>query len=149
MTFWGYVALFGAYGVGLVAVAYSIDWAANWAFGVVFVQAPNAADPVHLAEVMAEMRGLGSPRVRAVAHPGGGWMALEGSHRLAAAVSLGKPVQLIPVGLDERLQEGEIWDSVTLEPLLMPAREYILRDAGPVYRIPARRVRVLKQGVWG
>jgi hypothetical protein len=35
------------------------------------------------------------------------------------------------------------WDDVTFEPLLMPARDYLLRPAGPVYRIPARRVRVL------
>jgi hypothetical protein len=32
---------------------------------------------------------------------------------------------------------------VTFEPLLMPARDYLLRPADPVYRIPARRVRVL------
>jgi hypothetical protein len=121
------------------------DWATTWAFGVVLVLTPNAPDPEHLEEVTKETLSMGSPRLRAVSRPDGSWSTLEGSHRLAAAVSLGKLVEFVPVALDEHLQEGEVWDDVTFEPLLMPARDYFLRPAG--FASSTRPDRL--PGVWG
>jgi hypothetical protein len=55
------------------------------------VRAPNAIDAEHLKGVVAEMKKRGAPTIRVVkvAAPMGGYAALEGSHRLAAAKKLG------------------------------------------------------------
>lgn len=51
---------------------------------------PNEPDPKHLEEVKAEMGRLGAPTVTAVYVEGiGAYVALEGSHRVAAAFELG------------------------------------------------------------
>jgi hypothetical protein len=55
------------------------------------IYAPHPPIPKHLAEVIAEMRRLGSPTIR-VYDAGDHDVALEGSHRLAAAHTLGLPV---------------------------------------------------------
>lgn len=56
----------------------------------VYIYAPNEPDPEHLAVVMAEMRVLGAPIIRAMwSDADAGWQAIEGSHRLAAAHALG------------------------------------------------------------
>ena len=52
------------------------------------VYAIHAPGGYHLAEVIAEMRTLGAPSIRVV-DCGDYLMALEGSHRLAAAHALG------------------------------------------------------------
>lgn len=51
----------------------------------------NKTDPKHLALVKAEMATLGAPTIRAF-DAGDHWVALEGSHRITAAVDLGLPV---------------------------------------------------------
>jgi hypothetical protein len=50
----------------------------------------NAPDAEHLAHVIAEMQILGAPTIRCVRDADAGLIvALEGSHRIAAAVELG------------------------------------------------------------
>ena len=110
------------------------DWATTWAFGVVLVQTPNAPDPEHLEEVTKETLSMGSPRLRAVLRPDGSWSS--SSRSLSTSICKKKS------------------GTMPFEPLLMPARDYFLRPAGPVYRIPARRVASSTRpdrlpGVWG
>lgn len=52
------------------------------------VFAPHKPDPAKQAEVVSEMRVLGAPTIRVV-DCGDHYMAVEGSHRLAAAAALG------------------------------------------------------------
>jgi hypothetical protein len=50
----------------------------------------NAPEAEHLAEVVALMQAMGAPKLRAIFDPAAGvLLALEGSHRIAAAVELG------------------------------------------------------------
>lgn len=59
---------------------------------------PNKTDAKHVAEVVAEMRTKGAPAIHAVWHEGyGAWVAIEGSHRIAAAVELGLTPEMMPV----------------------------------------------------
>jgi hypothetical protein len=55
------------------------------------VRAPNVIDAEHLKGVVVEMKKRGTPTIRVVkvGAPAGGYAALEGSHRLAAAKKLG------------------------------------------------------------
>lgn len=57
-------------------------------------------DPDKLASVIAEMRRLGSPAIRAY-NAGDHYIALEGTHRIAAAHSLGLPVGIIEMADDD------------------------------------------------
>jgi hypothetical protein len=59
-------------------------------------------DDGHLGEVVAEMLLAGWPTIRVVAAPGG-YAALEGSHRLAAAHWLGLGVKLVELEPDGHL----------------------------------------------
>lgn len=54
----------------------------------VYIIALNRPSKVHLAVVTEEMRVLGPPTLRAL-WTGDHWLAIEGSHRLAAAHKLG------------------------------------------------------------
>lgn len=67
---------------------------------MVYVIAIHAAEPAKLAEVKSEMARLGAPKVRVIAYGDNQYLALEGSHRLAAAAELGMPVDLDIVDLD-------------------------------------------------
>ncbi len=58
------------------------------------VYAIHDTDAAHLEEVIAEMRKMGAPTIRVV-DCGDFFMALEGSHRLAAAAALGLTPELI------------------------------------------------------
>jgi hypothetical protein len=51
----------------------------------------------HYKQVLAAMRQLGSPAIRAIWHGAYGWLAIEGSHRIAAARELGLPVAIVDV----------------------------------------------------
>lgn len=54
--------------------------------------------PAHLADVTDRMRDLGPPRIRAYLDlDTGAWFALEGTHRLRAAFSLGLAPVMVPV----------------------------------------------------
>lgn len=73
------------------------------------VFAIHAPEPAKLEAVKAEMRSLGPPEIRVVEYRGG-FIALEGSHRLAAASELGlKPrfVFIDPASLIDI--SGEDW----------------------------------------
>jgi len=62
----------------------------------------NEVNKNHLAEVKKEMEKLGSPVIKAVAAPQwGAWVAIEGSHRVAAAAQLGLPVIIEEVEYSE------------------------------------------------
>ncbi len=71
------------------------------------ITALNPTDADHLAEVIKEMRALGAPVIRAVetCH---GLVAIEGSHRLAAAAELGLAPEIVVIA------EDEIVDGATL-----------------------------------
>src|SRR5882762_6341072 len=55
-------------------------------------------NPTHLLEVIEDMRRLGPPMIRAHYHaPIDAWLAVEGTHRLRAALALGVVPIMIPV----------------------------------------------------
>lgn len=69
----------------------------------------NAVDPAHLEEVKADMMRLGAPVIRcAESGHEGVLLALEGSHRLAAAKALGIAPILVTLSDDEMLTCDEI-----------------------------------------
>lgn len=70
------------------------------------VYAPNKTDADKLSEVKSQMSVLGSPQIRAY-WTGDAWQAIEGSHRIAAAVELGLPVEIVEVGHDDVIPAGE------------------------------------------
>lgn len=69
------------------------------------IHAPNFPLHDHLAVVRKEMEILGVPSIRAVWLPcgdwtpdeKGSWIAIEGSHRIAAAEELDMPIRIVPV----------------------------------------------------
>jgi hypothetical protein len=67
---------------------------------MVYVIAIHEAEPTKLARVKSEMARLGAPKIRVIAYGDNQYLALEGSHRLAAASELGMPVDLDIVDLD-------------------------------------------------
>lgn len=86
----------------------------------------------HYREVLGQMRSLGSPVIRAISSPYG-WLAIEGSHRLAAAQELGLPVRIKDVGGQQVLRHD-------LQDLVSPCsslelQEYLLQglDSAPEY----------------
>lgn len=59
---------------------------------------PNETSEAHLENVIAEMRNLGAPAIRAAwSENYGAWVALEGSHRIVAAQRLGLTPTIIQV----------------------------------------------------
>lgn len=78
----------------------------------VVVQAPNRTVGLHLSKVKWEMRSRGVPTIR-VYDPGDGSpiIALEGSHRLVAAIELGLPVKLERLRLSDRIEHDFDLDS--------------------------------------
>lgn len=73
------------------------------------IVAINNPDPRHLTDVVAAMRKLGAPTIKAVwMECWDRWVALEGSHRLAAARTL---------GLEPQIEEIEYNDTATLADL--------------------------------
>jgi len=67
----------------------------------------HAVDADKLAGVIAEMRLLGSPAIRVV-DCGDYLMALEGVHRIAAAVELGLPLSLEILGQDDMVEADSL-----------------------------------------
>lgn len=62
----------------------------------------NAPEPTHLASVIEAMQDLGASTIKAVwMEVWGAWVALEGSHRLAAASALGVTPELEEIDYDE------------------------------------------------
>jgi hypothetical protein len=71
--------------------------------GDTLVYAPNRPQGIHLALVTEEMRVLGPPRIRAY-WTGDYWLALEGSHRLAAAKNLSLTPQIVSMRLKDSMR---------------------------------------------
>jgi hypothetical protein len=69
---------------------------------VTIVHAPNGPERHHIVGVLAEMRERGAPVIRAWWN-GDAWIALEGSHRLAAAHELGLTPEIVPMAEHERI----------------------------------------------
>jgi hypothetical protein len=68
-----------------------------------YIVAINSPDAGHLAEVIDAMRSLGAPAIRAF-WTGEIYVALEGSHRLAAAQVLGLTPIIIKMADDEEME---------------------------------------------
>lgn len=66
--------------------------------GIVVTPLHAYFSPCHLAHVVEEMRRLGPPRIRAYHDvSSGAWYALEGTHRLRAAMELGLAPVMVAV----------------------------------------------------
>ena len=72
------------------------------------VTAIHGVDQEKLASVVAEMITLGAPTIRIV-NSCNGWLAIEGTHRLAAASKLGLEPNFIELA-DDELVDGETID---------------------------------------
>ena len=67
-----------------------------------YLGAMNQTEPSHLKEVIVEMREAGAPEIRAY-YTGEMYIALEGSHRLAAAWELGLEPTIIEMDEDDEM----------------------------------------------
>jgi len=81
------------------------------------VQAPNKIDPNHLEDIIAEMKKIGAPTIRVIKHsdPHYGYLAIEGSHRLAAAKKLGIKPRYKIIKPNEALHSSELPSDLTEE----------------------------------
>lgn len=71
---------------------------------MISIKAPNDIVGLHLQKVIREMREFGPPDLQVYdPQDGGPIIALEGSHRLAAAHALDSPVRLIRKDLSDRI----------------------------------------------
>jgi len=70
------------------------------------IYAIHAPTPDKLADVIEQMRSLGAPTIRVV-NCGDFYMALEGSHRLAAAAELGLVPELVIYEQDDEIDVTE------------------------------------------
>ena len=69
----------------------------------------HATEGIHLAEVTAEMVTLGAPSIRAIwMECYGAWVALEGTHRIAAAKALGIEPVIVAVEYDENVTAADL-----------------------------------------
>lgn len=98
------------------------------------IYAIHSPDADKLADVTAEMRRLGAPTVRVV-DCGDYYMALEGSHRLAAARALGIEPELVIYDQDDEIDvTGYDW----YEPSQWAEARYTAGDvAGELYSVQA------------
>lgn len=73
------------------------------------VLAHDHFDAAHLAAVQAQMTEIGAPTIKAVWMEGNGeWMALEGCHRLRAALALGITPEIDPIEWSEDVTTEDI-----------------------------------------
>jgi hypothetical protein len=97
------------------------------------IVAPHETFPAKLAAVKAEMEKLGPPTIRAFFN-GEIWLAVEGSHRIAAAAELGIPVEIDPMKWDDEITHdmedvSEQTVSAVLEYLEMTGPRYEVEKA--------------------
>lgn len=69
----------------------------------------NAPEADKLAEVVAIMREMGAPKIRAL-WCGDHWRAIEGSHRIAAAAQLGLVPEIVEVAEGDEIADHDIGD---------------------------------------
>jgi hypothetical protein len=88
----------------------------------------NSVDPAHLAEVKAQMAVMGSPTIRAI-DAGDHLIAIEGSHRLAAAEQMGVTVKIEIIDEDGMIDLDTLdWDdNGWFDDRVIPARDFIER----------------------
>jgi hypothetical protein len=101
----------------------------------VIIVAPNKPVGLHLDAVQREMATRGAPTIRAW-WDGEKWIALEGSHRLAAAHMLGLTPDIVARGLDDVLDDHDFQDveqNATVQTLLAYLAKHCL---GPHYQFP-------------
>jgi len=68
----------------------------------------HETDAEHLSSVTLEMLDAGSPTLRAVwVDAYNAWVLCEGTHRAAAAVSLGLPIVIDAVGYDDTITDDD------------------------------------------
>ena len=74
----------------------------KWTGNMNIILLHNHYDADHLAEVVAQMRTLGAPKIKAVwVECYGAWVALEGCHRIRAARELGIVPEIDDIEYDE------------------------------------------------
>jgi len=91
--------------------------------------APNGIDEGHLESVVEFMKINGSPEIRAV-WLGDVWVALEGSHRLAACDCLGVNPRIIECDLDDDITDHDFFDDL---PDVVKASAIVDYVAGSIY----------------
>ncbi len=127
------------------AAVYAYQIAGDSILGEIGIRAPNECDPDHLEQVMSEMRRLGAPHIRAI-RDDECWIALEGSHRIAAASALGLPVHIVamrptdPVWNHDMLEADE--DGVYPLPQGIKAAQACALLDGPVFWFPRSCIEV-------
>lgn len=101
------------------------------------IYAIHAPQPAHLAEVIAEMRIAGAPTIEVV-DCGDHYVALEGSHRLAAAHHLGLTPILTIHDQDEMLDiSAHDWfDAANWAETVYSAGEVIGEIYSPTQAVP-------------
>ena len=71
------------------------------------VYVPNATDREHLEEVKAQMETIGAPSIR-VYYTGEAYIAIEGSHRVAAAYELSITPDFIEVEESDEISDHDL-----------------------------------------
>lgn len=69
----------------------------------------NKPNKKKLMSVIAEMRVLGTAKIRAF-WTGDSYLAIEGSHRVAAAAAIGVPIEIIDVCESDEICDHDIGD---------------------------------------
>lgn len=97
----------------------------------------NDINPDHLAAVQGQMSKMGSPTIRAI-DGGDHLIAIEGSHRIMAAVALGLPVAIQILDEDDNIDLDTLdWDdNGWFFDRVVPVRDFI--DCFTAYPFPAR-----------
>jgi hypothetical protein len=73
----------------------------------IYLTTPNGINREVFPDIVRRMKSLGPPVLRAVPFPGkrvDHWLALEGSHRVAAAKKLGLVIIIRPMKLSQRIR---------------------------------------------
>jgi len=104
----------------------------------------HAPNQQHLARIVQEMKVLGAPTIRVV-DCGDHYVALEGTHRIAAAAQLGISL-ILDVLEEDDLVPG---DSLDWQDFLQPGQEYTAGElAGEVQSINSGIYLCNEAGVW-
>jgi hypothetical protein len=104
----------------------------------------NHTDKCRTETVKSEMKKLGPPTVKAVCIEGDLWVALEGSHRIQAAVELGGTILIDEVEYDEDVTlsdlgiKNEYGDNYTVAEIVDGA--FQLANEGQLVEVEAEEI---------
>lgn len=74
-----------------------------------YILPPNSIDPDHLSKIVAVMRLLGPPTIKAVwSEIDRMWIAIEGAHRLAAAAALGLECNIDEIDIETPITDLDL-----------------------------------------